>query len=271
MQVRKVAKLFIVSILGIGLLFPSSFEPVDALSRKLFTEGFEDGISKAWYFEKPANVYSGSVASNVSLEGNASYRFELRKTDDLVYGGKRTEMRLPAERPLEDHIYSFGVLLPNSGDEDYLLDPEGSEIIAQWHNVPDSNESWTTPPLALKTYNGRYILERCWDDANITSNSRMTRKGYRAIHDLGSYEEDKGKFVKWKLRVKWGWKSSQNPKLEVYKDDKLVLQLNGLPNTTNDQSGVYFKVGLYKWEWASITDTSILDRRVIYFDNITVR
>ena len=73
--------------------------------------------------------------------------------------------------------YNFGILLPNGGTEDYALDPQGSEIIAQWHNVPDSGEQWTTPPLALRTFKGRYVIERCWDDAAITTDSQMTSKG----------------------------------------------------------------------------------------------
>jgi hypothetical protein len=49
------------------------------------------------------------------------------------------------------------------------------------------------------------------------------------------------------------------------------LDRTGLPNTTNDQSGVYMKIGLYKWDWAEDPDISSIDTRVIYYDNVQVQ
>lgn len=205
------------------------------------------------------------------MSGNNGYRIELRKTDPNVNGSKRSELALMnSEKPALQRTYNFGILLPNGGAEDYALDPQGSEIIAQWHNVPDSGEQWTTPPLALRTFKGRYVLERCWDDAAITTDSQMTSKGNRATYDLGSYTADKGKFVNWTFKVKWGWTASQNPKLEIYKDGTKVLDVAG-PNTTNDQKGNLLKLGIYKWDWAQSNNTSILSTRVIYFDNVSIQ
>jgi hypothetical protein len=237
----------------------------------IFADSFEETLSSRWTKEFPNSTYSGKVSNNYASAGSSSFRIELRKSDPNVHGSKRSEIALlDLEGPAEQHTYNFGILLPNGGDEDYALDPKGSEIIAQWHNVPDAGEEWTTPPLALRTFNGRYVLERCWDDAAITTSAQMTAKGFRAKHDLGSYTADKGKFVNWSFKVKWGWLASQNPKIEVFKDGIKIITIDG-PNTTNDKKGNVMKLGIYKWDWAQTNDTSILSTRVIYYDNVSIQ
>lgn len=234
----------------------------------------QTGLSSAWYREMPNESYSGSITDKYIQAGSPSYRIELRKTDVDVNKGKRSEIStFETELPLQESTYTFYILLPKGGVEDYAIDPLGSEIIAQWHNTPDEGEEWTTPPLALRTKEGRYVLERCWDDSEITTDEQITKKGYRSFHDLGSYVNDKGRYVKWSFHIKWGWLESQEPMLEVYKDGVKVLDLNGLPNTTNDKKGVRLKLGIYKWDWGqgSETNYSILDKRVIYYNNVSIR
>jgi len=129
-------------------------------------DSFEGGIRSIWSREMVNDTYSGAVSKAHVLDGETALRVELRKEDPIINGCKRSELAMGVhERPLETHTYSVGILLPSGGEEDYALDKRGSEIILQWHNVPDPGEEWTTPPLALRTYNGQYILEQCWDDA----------------------------------------------------------------------------------------------------------
>lgn len=200
-----------------------------------------------------------------------SLRVELRRDDPDSYGSKRSELTLritELEAPLLYNTYNIGVMLPSGGSEDYQTDPSSPEIIIQWHNWPDPGEAWTNPPLSLHTENGRYILRRVWDDAPMSTSESMRAKGFNAQHDLGSYAGDKGRFVNWRFNIKWGWLASHNPRIEVYKDGVNVLNVDG-PNTTNDQKGNYFKVGVYKWDWKD-NSRSILSSRVVYYDNIVV-
>ncbi len=271
----------LLSRLTAGVMMVSSFayaigggsQGLSSAKAPVYVDSFEGQAGDFWEPEMPhPSSYSGAPSTDYALSGEHSFRIELRKDDPDVQGSRRSEMALSRnEKRNVEHTYSFATLLPDGGDEDYALDPEGSEIIAQWHNVPDPGEGWTTPPLALVTSNGRYWLGRCWDDAPITSSEQMVRKGNRAWHDLGSYLEDKGRFVRWSFHIKWGWKASQDPRLEVFKDGVKVLDLDGRPNTTNDKIGVYFKFGIYKWEWAEPEDPSILSRRVIYYDDISIQ
>lgn len=235
-----------------------------------FKDSFERKTSPYWFWQMPDN-YSCSFSDQYKVDGRYSLRVELREDDVNLYGSKRAELSCRPVGNLDERTYSVSILLPKGGDEDYALDPVGSEIITQWHNAPDPGEEWTTPPLALRTFNGRYILERYWDDAPMSTTEQMKAKGYHAIHDLGPYEPDKGRFVNWTFHIKWGWEKSQHPFIEVYKDGVRVLNLIDKPNTTNDRVGVNLKIGIYKWDWAQSNNTSILQKRVIYYDKVIIR
>ncbi|WP_368294256.1 polysaccharide lyase [Dehalobacter sp. TBBPA1] len=236
-------------------------------------------LSSYWNREMANNTYSGAVSGEFLLNGLSSYRIELRKDDKIVNGSKRSE--IAAVRPCEalaEKTYTFSTYLPDGGSEDYAYDPQGSEIIAQWHNTPDPGEDWTYPPLALHTgayYTndaGHYILESNWDPSPMSTDEQIDNNGTRARYDLGSYIEDKGKWVTWTFHIKWGWLESQNPILEVYKNGEKILDLNGLPNTMNDKVGTVMKLGVYKWDWAQSgsNNKSILSKRVVYYSNVSV-
>jgi len=241
-------------------------------------DNFENGFSSYWYRAMNDYSYSGNPSTSYSASPANSYRFELHNTDPKVEGGKRAELEGAPEPPLQERIYKFSIYLPDGGEEDYAIDNyDCDEIIAQWHNNPDPGEDWTMPPLALITTTdkqgvGHYTLMRIWDDNPESTTAQLKADGKITYYDLGSYEGDKGKWVKWTFHVKWGWLTSQNPKLEVYKDGVLILNLDGLPNTTNDRKGVNQQFGIYKWEWdgSDSSVTSKLTKRVIYFDDVSV-
>lgn len=237
-----------------------------------YADTFDSGsIASFWNREHLKTAYSMNVTSSPTNSSSKALRVELRKTDGAVSSSTRSELALNEEKPLEEHWYSFSTYLPEGGSEDYALDANSTEIIAQWHNYPDPNEEWTSPPLALCTRNGGYFIRRYWDDAAITTTDQMKAKGYTSKHDLGSYEADKGRWVDWTFHVKWGWLASQEPILEVYKDGVKVLDCTGLPNTTNDQIGNYMKIGVYKWDWSENPQYSTVDTRIVYYDNVNVQ
>lgn len=236
---------------------------------------FENSLNKEWMREMADNEYAGTFSTKYVRQGSYSYRIELRKTDPEVLGGKRSEISVIKPEPAADEcVYQFSVLLPEGGMEDYAIDPEGSEIIAQWHNVPDPGEKGTYPPLALYTKgNGYYVLVRCWDADPMSSEAKMDAERKKVSYVLGSYLDDKGKWVDWTFHVKWGWLESQNPSIRVYKNGTMVFDLKDEPNTTNDEQGVRMKLGIYKWDWGQTEgiNGSILTNRVIYYDHVSIK
>lgn len=246
-------------------------------SKNLLSVGTGDKLNPIWNREMANTTYSGAFANLNAKNGTKAYRVELRKTDPNVWGSKRAEVALSPEKPLQEHTYNFSVYLPNGGAEDYTLDPNGSEIIAQWHNASDNGEEGTYPPLAIHTgayYNDpdHYTLEVTWDPAAISTEQQIDANHTHEQYDLGSYVQDKGKWVNWSVHVRWGWLVSQKPFIEIYKDGKKILDLQNHPNTTNDKKGVYMKLGVYKWDWAQVGERnkSILSKRVIYYNNVSI-
>lgn len=244
-------------------------------TKTVLEESFENMLGKKWMREMANNGYAGTFSTEYARQGSYSYRIELRNTDPEVFGGKRSEISVIKSEPAADEcVYQFSVLLPKGGTEDYAVDPEGSEIIAQWHNVPDPGEKGTYPPLALYTKgNGHYVLVRCWDADPVSSEAKMDAERKKASYVLGSYIDDKGKWVDWTFHVKWGWLDSQNPSIRVYKNGTMVFELKDEPNTTNDEQGVRMKLGIYKWDWGQTEgiNGSILTNRVIYYDNVSIK
>lgn len=238
----------------------------------IFRDDFEGGIHILWLKTMPDVPYAGTISEKYAASGSSSYRIELNRSDPVVNGSKRSLLTLlNQEGPLEERIYSFAILLPDGGEEDFALDPEGSEMIVQWYSTPDPGEEWAYPPLALHTHSGEYRLWRAWDDAAVTSEKQMEAKGNLAIHNLGSYESDKGRWVRWTFIIRWGWLDEQNPRIQVFKDGLRILTIEG-PNATNDQHGVEMNLGLTKWDWnQGENDTSIVSKRVVYYDDVSIR
>lgn len=238
--------------------------------RTPFYDGFESGNKNGYWDSELPSASSGKAVKTRASTGSYSFRMELNKSDPVVAGNKRAEISLNTEKPLEEHWYGVSIYLPADADEYYSDDENSPESLLQWHNYPDIGEDWTSPPLSLITQNGNYYISRCWDDAPITSDDQIDKKGYTGLYDLGSYHKDMGKWVRWVFHIKWGWSADQDPITEVYKNGIKVLELNGLPNTTNDKKGVYLKVGIYKWDWNLASSLSTLARRVVYYDNIAI-
>ena len=213
----------------------------------LFQDNFDSGIwSKNWGLEKGANsVDAVRVVSNQSGSGRA-VRFELHKTDDLIHSGKRAELSLPNDPQYAERWYAFSIYLPLDYERD-----TSEEILAQWHGWPDENlgETWMSPPLALLTGTEHWRINRLWDANPVSSNDLVKTNYTREYIDLGPYASDRGKWTNWVFHIKWGWLPEHNAKLEVYKNGTKVVDRNGLPNTTNDVRGPYFKMGIYKWDW----------------------
>jgi hypothetical protein len=235
-------------------------------------ENFETNLS-AWYWakENPNMSYSQTFSTAIKKSGTQSFRVELRKDDPEVGASKRCEIYLPSESPLEEHWYGVSIYLPNGGAEDFVSDVE-REILVQWHNTPDSGESWTSPTFSLMTgENNSYIIGHSWDENRMSTNAGMSANGTQLNTVVGSYAEDKGKWVDWVFHMRWGWNANQNPITEVYKNGKLVYEKNGVPNITNDFKGVYPKLGIYKWGWHFPESQSIVTKRVVYYDDYWIK
>jgi hypothetical protein len=192
-------------------------------------------------------------------KGNGVARFEFAKSDVTNYNKYvRAEIRQPSHTEAE-RWYGFSNYLP----ADFVTDPL-AEKIAQWHEVPDfdKGENWRSPPISFGIENGRYYVQILWDAAEVNTNSSVD--GNRKV-DLGPV--DKATWNDWVFHIRFSYKSDGI--LEIYKNKTKVFSLYG-PNSFNDRTYPYFKIGIYKWGWNGWASYSPESKRVLYYDEVRI-
>jgi hypothetical protein len=225
-------------------------------SELLFRDDFEAGIAEDWIYERP-NDNAVQVVDAPGRLGNA-VKFDLRRGD-----GERAEIRLAREPAGAERWYGFKTLLPENWESDRSF-----EMIAQWHGWPDfeQGESWRTPPLSLIVEGDRIKIHNRWDPKRVTENNDPTPEGGTETIWQGNYA--KGEWSDWTFRVKWSHRS--DGLIQVWRDGEKIVDRRG-PNTYNDESGIYFKTGLYKPHWKNEnSDTSTTTRRTLYVDDVRI-
>lgn len=233
------------SMKSYSLIFESSFEEADAL--------------KKWLSE--ANSYSISRATSPVRAGKYSAKFVINKTDSLIAGSYRAELKQEIMPVNAERWYGISIYLPTS----FLAD-HTPESIFQWHNVPNFNsgENWGKykfqNPFRLETNNGRHVFVHQYSSVASDPNSPVRSKAY----DLGAYET--GKWIDWVIHFKLSFK--EDGLLEIWKNGEKVLSLTGA-NYYNDESGPYFKMGIYKWGW-SHKSSSQSEQRTVFYDEVRI-
>ncbi|GEM_PF-1486667 len=231
-------------------------------SNLLIESTFENGSLGTWKRETSA-PHSLQVVNSLTDPTNQVAKFELRKDDPEVGLGKRSELARTSDPIGSDRWYAFRVML----EPGYQDDPNSYEIVAQWHDVPDRNlgENYRNPPLALFVRNGNWRVRNRWDTNPLTLNNEP--EGREIVWE-GAYEA--GVWTDWVFHVKWSY--GTDGLVEVWKDGVKVGIRQG-PVTYNDQTGPYFKYGMYKADWndsATSTPSVLTTPRVSYFDEVRV-
>jgi hypothetical protein len=204
---------------------------------------------------------SGRIVKDPAGSAHKVFRFELNRTDPIVYGSKRSELAMAPVSPHAEYTYRFKVYLPADYQNDAT--PEG---IAQWHDKPDLNlgEHYKIPALSIETLNGHFRVKGVWDSKALTPGEDPGKGGGTYMADLGPYR--KAQWNHFTVHIKWSYQNDGF--VEVFENDKLVFKRTG-PTYYNDQIGPYMKVGIYKWDWKERPQFSHVDKRVVYINDIS--
>ena len=225
----------------------------------------EDKFKKGdiWNVLETCCKHSYEYSTAESYKGKKSVKFELRRNDKEVYNSKRSEFAGRVEEANGDNWYRFRMFIP----DDWETDPNSFEIITQWHAYPDfdKGETWRSPPLYIVIQGDKIKLQNQWDSEEVTVNN--TPEGKSVLWE-GNLDELKGKWVNWTFHIKWT--HSQDGIVEVWQDEEKIVDRIGA-NTYNDERGVYLKIGIYKPDWKYSPHKSIVDSRIIYFDDLEIR
>lgn len=213
-------------------------------SHLIFEENFEgkNPFSTARNKETGDWDYALQYVTDPVFQGHQAVRFEIRDDQPLVKNGKRSEVVIVVGGKgdiSKNSWYSFAVYFPAL---EYGYDSE-REIISQWYQDG-------SPATTLRTHKDRLILE--------TGNEKDNRKQT----DLGPVIKDK-----WQEYVLHFIHShGEDGMIEIWHDGAKILSING--GNMYDDVLPKWKIGLYKAAFKY--GTSLVHKRVIFFDNVKV-
>lgn len=232
-----------------------------ARAKVTFTDGFEGPELAGWGKELPGPE-AGRIVGSPVRAGKGAARFECTRDQRDVSNSKRAEItRHGSGGPNSanrDCWFGWSLYLPT----DWKIDPGSPEIVTQWHEQPDieMGEDWRSPPLALMVRGDEWRFDIRWDSKPVTAGNTPEGRVEPAAGKI-----DRGAWTDWVLHVRWSY--GADGLLEVWKNGEKVLTRRG-PNTYNDRKETYFKTGVYKWDWKSNPQRSVVDRRVLFVDEI---
>jgi hypothetical protein len=180
---------------------------------------------------------------------------ELRR-NDVTFGLRSQYGRAPNKN--KEGWFGFSLYFPKSFVKDSI-----EESIVEWQALPDfsSGEQWRSAPLFLGVVDDRVVLEIRTDDKKVTE--QYVYKFTRI--DLGPL--DKEVWSDWVMHIRWAYDNTGI--VEVWKDKQLVVSRLGMPNSYNDATYPYLKVGINKWDWEKIASPKI-NVRAVYVDEVTI-
>lgn len=174
---------------------------------------------------------------------------------------ERAEWTLPTVDAGSEHCYSLSMFFPTSHRVP-------TQIITQWHERPDRDkgEDWRIPPIYVSpTEDGSIRMTGAWTKAEVNSTSEI-RQYDGDDHDAesGEWSADlgpmtQGQWMHYDFHIRWSYRS--DGLVEVFRDGQPVFTRSG-PNTYNDESGNYWKAGIYNG------NRSLSGEYVIYHDDV---
>ncbi|WP_171037849.1 polysaccharide lyase [Dyadobacter luticola] len=216
---------------------------------------FENDMGN-WYEKSMCCDWAIQLTKQVRRSGLGALKFEIRRQDGNV---SRSELGQKPINTNQDGWYAFSTYFPSSFTQE-----SSEDCITQWQAKPDLalGEEWRSPPMLLGILNDHFVLEVRTDANKITKQGNYT---FNRI-DLGPVEKEN--WLDWVFHVKWAYDNTGV--IEIWRNKQLVLSRFNQPNSYNDDLYPYFKIGLYKWDWASLANKSTSSSRVMYVDEVTI-
>ncbi|MEH7462238.1 polysaccharide lyase [Bacillus thuringiensis] len=150
-------------------------------------------------------------------------------------GQFRSEIAQPYEEGFHERWYTARVYIP----QDWVFDTEsGNDIVMQWHAVLGSERvDRDFPELAIAVKGDRWSIQRAFGP---TSDIKRDSK---TLDEL----VQKGVWSSWVIHAKWS--SGNDGLLQIWKDGKVVWEVQG-PNAYASRARTpYFKTGIYHPQW----------------------
>lgn len=146
---------------------------------------------------------------------------------------ERSEFRFDPVDSGSEHCYSLRYFIPSEANV--------GGIYTQWHERPDRDlgEDWRKPPAMVIAHDAGFTIHGYHSPNPVNDNDDSIRWADPA-GQLGPLA--RGTWVSFAFHFKWSYGS--DGLVEVWRDGERVFSQVG-PNTYNDRSGSYWKVGIY--------------------------
>lgn len=198
--------------------------------------------------------------------GSEMARFELNASDPNVpFSSKRSEVSLSGlslglgKVRGEEEWYAFSLYLPDSYKSDSLHD-----LHAQWHGRADPGERNRSPVLGMYTRGSEWRIQQRSSATKIQTSNPNPETIWSAPYKTGVWTD----FV---VHVKWDYRSNGDGFTNIWMREgadeqwQQIVQDRG-PNSYNDDGDIYFKAGIYKWDWDGGSPTLGITKRIVFLD-----
>jgi hypothetical protein len=222
-----------------------------------FSADFETGDLRQWDGrDQLCCVHSSEVVTRPVRDGDFAVRIHLEKSDPEVSGSHRAELqKFGLGRAGEEWWYELFLFVPSA----WKSDPGFPETVVQWQKRTGSGE-WGSPPLEIAVDGNRwYVAVRHNSDPDGRSTYRWDRRWSTAL--------DRGRWTRWVVHVRWGWKDAQNPLLEIWKSGEPVVEGYRGFNSYRSRDAHFLKAGVYKWSWGRGGESRTRER-TLYIDSV---
>ncbi|GAA1554002.1 hypothetical protein GCM10009827_088470 [Dactylosporangium maewongense] len=226
---------------------PAQADPVGVFETLNFEDPADRTVPPPGWIKQAARTDSIQIVSDVKRDGGYAAKFDLKKDDAIVSNGKRSELNQYDNQPANvERWYGFSIYLPTS----WVYD-RSPEIVSQWHQCDAGRCTGGSPPLALMTEKGRWMLD-------------MPLRSQKV--DLDAYST--GTWTDWVFHVVW--RTDGGGLLEVWRNGVYKFGFQGRTHA-DSQGSPYFKFGIYKWDWKpGSTNPSDTTQRTMYYDALRI-
>ncbi|MGN6491170.1 MAG: polysaccharide lyase [Agriterribacter sp.] len=222
-------------------------------------DSFEDSdLTLRW---DNIEAIAGAVtrSDSVQADGNYSARIDITKSGTSIVRAEfvqQTEYRMQGMK----RWYTFSVYIPSNWIYDKIY-----EVIFQLHETPDWSlgEDWRSPPIALLVDSNQFRVDIRSASAPLNTNATIDSAVFIRIGDI-----NRGQWTHFKVYAELAYDNTGV--LRIWKNGSLVLNRDHHPNYYNDLIGPFAKFGIYKPDWGSVNSSSIVTRRILYYDNVSI-
>ncbi|MFP8966215.1 polysaccharide lyase [Pokkaliibacter sp. CJK22405] len=230
---RRIAPLSLLLVLGmsntwakdeiIGSQAPAAEQPGN----------FMDGKVGQWSQKRLANGDSFELVEHVAGEPWAGC-FQLAPDDKKISDGHRAELRdLYVADQNERVEYDFSTYIPSKSG----FDGAPRTVLAQWHDRKTNDRPSQRPPLSLRVVDNELWLI-LWND-QIWAEQGQDGPGVVLLKE--SLVKDQWLHQRYRIQ----WSANDEGRVEVWWNDKRVLDYHGPVGYEKDQTQGYFKFGVY--------------------------